>query len=269
MWIVAACSLVPGCGEQRPATEKRVVVEVTSGEDGSVSHVYVSPGEKHGARVFSTESDAGESTQVMVEFGFPDTRGAGGVFAVYEASVPLRVSWRDDNHLVIAYPDDVTPVARQTRTQRLSEVIEVEYQTFTPSAAEREKAASATPMRGPKSRAVPAASGRGTLVELAQGKFRYDYYDVHQPDSSYAALEAKGYQGGGYSWAGIIHGLVVLRRPELMPALRFDPEGEGVVIWSANRSALESVAELVAAAKRDPALLQRAIDEAVRAGEME
>lgn len=242
---------------------------VRSDYDGSVSHAVLSPNQKRAARVFSTESEAGETTQVMVEFGWPDSRGGGGVFAAYEARMPVSVRWRDDNHLVLAYPDDVRQVWKETRTQLYSEVVQIEFETFARRDAELAGAVSALPGRLPESRSAPAGSGRGTLIDVSPGQFRYDYYDVHEPDSSYAALDAKGYQGGGYSWAGIIHGLVVLRRPELLRALRFDPEGEGVAIWSANRSALESVAELVAAAKRDPDLLQQAIDEAVRAGQME
>jgi len=249
--------------------KKQIVVTVTSGADGSVSHVFVSPGEKHGARVFSTESDAGDITQVMVEFGWPDSRGGGGVFAVHEADVPVRVKWRDDTHLVIAYPDDLKPAAKETSTRLESDVVEIEYETFTRPAAERGRPASARPARPTAVASARASSGRGTIVEVAPRNFRYDYYDVHETDSSYAQLDAKGYQGGGESWAGIVRGLVSLKRPELLRALRFDPEAEGLAIWSADRSALESVAELVAAAKRDPALLQSAIDEAVRAGQME
>ena len=78
-----------------------------------------------------------------------------------------------------------------------------------------------------------------------------------------------GYQGGGPSWAGIVFGLVTLKKPRLMSRLRFDGEGEGLAIWSADKGVLESVADLVTEAKSDPVFLKEAIAKATAAGEME
>jgi hypothetical protein len=110
---------------------------------------------------------------------------------------------------------------------------------------------------------------RGNIVAVSDGEFRYDYYDVSEPDSSYDDLHARGYQGGGPSWHGIVYGLVKIRQPDLLARLRFDPEGDGLAVWSSDRDVLVAVARLVTAAKRDPALLTAAIDKAVADGQME
>lgn len=106
-------------------------------------------------------------------------------------------------------------------------------------------------------------------MHVSEKNFRYDYYDVREPDSSYQRLAAMGYQGGGPSWAGIVFGLLKLKQPRLMRKLRFDEEGEGLAIWSADRNALQLVAELVTQAKSDKDLLKQAIAKAVAAGQME
>jgi hypothetical protein len=109
---------------------------------------------------------------------------------------------------------------------------------------------------------------RGFLVKVGS-RYRYDYYDVYEPDSSLAALNAAGYQGGGPTWLGIVQGLIQLRQPTLLRELDFDEEGEGLAIWSKNRAALVSVATLITDAKEDPKVLSAAIAEAVKAGHME
>lgn len=103
-------------------------------------------------------------------------------------------------------------------------------------------------------------------MHVSEKNFRYDYYDVRESDSSYQQLAAMGYQGGGPSWAGIVFGLLKLKQPRLMRKLRFDEEGEGLAIWSADRNALQLVAELVTQAKSDKDLLKQAIAKAVAAG---
>lgn len=110
---------------------------------------------------------------------------------------------------------------------------------------------------------------RGEIVELADGIYSYRYYDVHEADSSYAYLEGRGFQGGGPSWFGIIHGLVKLKEPSIYGKLEFDPEGDGLAIRSADREALVKVAKLVTKAKTTRALLDEAIEKAVAEGQME
>lgn len=110
---------------------------------------------------------------------------------------------------------------------------------------------------------------RGRLFQRDNGLWAWSYYDVSEPDSSYDVLEAQGFQGGGPSWVGIIHGLVALRAPERHGDIDMDDESDGLVVTSRNQEALRVVARLVAEAKRDPALLDAAIKRAQADGEME
>ena len=63
--------------------------------------------------------------------------------------------------------------------------------------------------------------------------------------------------------------LVSLRAPHLMEDLFLDPEGGGLAVKSTNRDALPKLAELVAAAKRDPRLLDAALERARTDGKLE
>ena len=101
------------------------------------------------------------------------------------------------------------------------------------------------------------------------GRFAYDYYDVSEPDSHTAFLQARGLQGGGPTWAGIVFGLLKLRRPELISEIDLDDEAEGLRVWSKSRSALESIGSLVTEAKANEKLLLQAIDVAQREGGFE
>jgi hypothetical protein len=83
------------------------------------------------------------------------------------------------------------------------------------------------------------------------------------------SLQAAGFQGGGYTWEGIVYGLLKLRSPETIAAVQFDAEGEGLAIWSHRRDALETISKLVIEAKSDCALLAQAIETAERDGRME
>jgi hypothetical protein len=113
------------------------------------------------------------------------------------------------------------------------------------------------------------AEMRGTIDESADGSFVYQYYDVHEPDRHVQMLEALGFQGGGPTWEGIIYGLLRLRSPSTLGEIRFDAEGDGLAIWSRRRAALETIAKLVAEAKRNPAVLSEAIKVAKQDGRIE
>jgi hypothetical protein len=114
---------------------------------------------------------------------------------------------------------------------------------------------------------LPART-RGTVVAV-EGRFAYDYYDVSEPDSHVAFLQARGLQGGGPTWAGIVYGLLKLRRPELIAAIELDDEAEGLRVWSKTRSTLESIASLITEAKANEELLLQAIDIAQKEGRIE
>lgn len=100
---------------------------------------------------------------------------------------------------------------------------------------------------------------RGTIDEVPGDGFTYQYYDVLEKDSHYKKLEARGYQGGGYSWAGIIYGAILKSDPRLLGMIRFDEEGDGLAIWSQNKRALEQIGRLVAVVKSDDTILDECI----------
>lgn len=266
--LLAAMAMSAGCrrSERRnpeSAVSRKGTVSNTEGADEVVS-----PGEKNSAAVFSIVDGSQGNTQVIVSFGWPKARGGGGVFAVDLPHVPIRLAWRDDTHLVVSYPAELKPSHRLEHERNYEEVIEIEYQTYQGAdvSGSRPEPGTTTVGTAPaKEYPVP----RGKLIEVSAGKFRYDYYDLKEPDSSYKHLAALGYQGGGPTWAGIVVGLVALRRPELRNKLQFDDEADGLAIWSSDRAALEAVADLIDQAKRDPALMDRAIETAKAQGQIE
>lgn len=237
----------------------------------------LSPSKTRSAQAFSIVGELLGNTQVGVSLG----SGGGGVFAVELPNVPLRLRWIDDSQLVVAYPEELTPSKRENRIQSFQEVVTIKYETYKGEGeriAALEKAfgwstlAERRKQLPPKESTAIVVNGRtlrGRIVHVSEKNFRYDYYDVHEPDSSYQQLAAMGYQGGGPSWAGIVFGLIKLKQPRLMSKLRFDEEGEGLAVWSDDRKALQLVAELVTQAKSDKDLLKQAIAKAVAEGEME
>lgn len=237
------------------------------------------PDRSKSAATFSIGDATAGNTQVMVTFH--DRGGGSGVFAVDLPDVPLRVRWKDDATLVIAYPAELRPSKQQARTQHYDQAVVIEYETYAGASAELDRirarlatAAAAPPPASPAI-VVDGRTLRGRLLDLPADtrrnaeRYCYTYYDVDEPDPSVAMLQAAGYQGGGPSWAGIIYGLVRLRDPALLDRLRFDDEGDGLALFANDRDALLEVADLVTAAKLDAALMQQAIATAVAAGRME
>ncbi|WP_210464003.1 Imm51 family immunity protein [Rufibacter roseolus] len=111
--------------------------------------------------------------------------------------------------------------------------------------------------------------GRGNLIEITSNEFRLDYYDIHEKDSHLEFLNAKGYQGGGPSWLGIIYGAIQMSDPTIESKIRFDDEAEGLAIWSSDRETLEKVSRLISVVKSDEGILLKAIEVADQAGQME
>ncbi|KAA3439114.1 Imm51 family immunity protein [Rufibacter hautae] len=111
--------------------------------------------------------------------------------------------------------------------------------------------------------------GRGNLVAITPNEFRLDYYDIHEEDSHLEYLNAKGYQGGGPSWLGIIYGAIQMSDPTIESKIRFDDEAEGLAIWSSDKESLEKVSRLISVVKSDESILLKAIEVAGQAGQME
>ena len=181
----------------------------------------------------------------------------------------MGFAWNSDNELIVRFPNDL-PSPR----------IDATNNSFGPGgggrvlyeAVPRNQIRHLRWTQEGELRKVAEPLERGILVtfETNDGIFySYSYYDIYESDSSHDALEARGLQAGGYSWAGIVHGLVIIQAPEIIDDLDLDPEGDGLAIRSKSREALITVARLVAAAKRDPKLLDKAIRRAERDERME
>ena len=110
---------------------------------------------------------------------------------------------------------------------------------------------------------------RGSIIQISKTEFRYDYYDVNEKDSDFEFLIAKGYQGGGPSWEGIVYGILTLENPKILTEIRFDAEGEGLSIISSSKASLEKIALLVAKVKSNRSLLLKAIERAKKDQHME
>lgn len=208
-----------------------------------------SPSGIHSAGVITNVNEVGGITQVIVAFA----SSGGGVFTIDQADVPLRLRWVDDAQLIISYPRELKPSWHRERIQSFDDVVTVRIEPYDGAVFPTKKT---QPL---KATVIDAGTLRGRVVNV-EGRFRYEYFDVNEPDSSAAWLQAKGFQGGGPSWAGIVHGLVKLKRPELFDALEFDEEADGLVIWSTNRDALFAVARLVTDVKTDETLMKKAIE---------
>ncbi len=195
-------------------------------------------------------------------------RGGSGLIAFDSARTPLRFKWKSDYDLVVSYPNDMPPQKIEANHLSFAGRGRVKYQAV----ARNEIPELRWTRQLSREHSVPEVLERGELIAIEEkGKtiYSYVYYDTSEPDSSAQALEERGFQGGGYTWAGIINGLVALRAPQLEQAISLDPEGDGLSVVSTNREALLQVAELVAAAKKDPALLDQAIARAEVDGMME
>jgi hypothetical protein len=110
---------------------------------------------------------------------------------------------------------------------------------------------------------------RGNIITLADNDYRLDYYDVSENDSHLEFLQNKRFQGGGYSWEGIVYGAIKLSDPSILNSIRFDPEAEGLAIWSSDKESLKKIGRLIAVLKSDDKILMECIDVAKRRLKME
>jgi hypothetical protein len=110
---------------------------------------------------------------------------------------------------------------------------------------------------------------RGSVIEVPNSDFRYDYYDVHEKDSHFKQLTDRGYQGGGPSWKGIVYGALKMSDPNILTKIRFDEEAEGLAIWCSDKETLEKIGRLVEVVKSDEKVLDECINVAEKGFEME
>ena len=110
---------------------------------------------------------------------------------------------------------------------------------------------------------------RGNIITLTENDYRFDYYDVSESDSHLDFLQKKRFQGGGYSWEGIVYGAIKLSDPSILNSIRFDSEAEGLAIWSSDKSSLEKIGRLIAVLKTDDEILLECISVAKKRFKME
>ncbi len=95
----------------------------------------------------------------------------------------------------------------------------------------------------------------GTLVTHAEGSYSLVYSDFpHVP-----AMDARGVQGGGYTWHALVLHLLQYEAPQFLDALFFDPEAGMFCAVSSNLEALRAVARALAKLE-DPGVLTRLVE---------
>ena len=232
------------------------------------SEPVVSPSGEFEAVVSSQTYASGEALSQAVVSG---PGGGSGLIAFPAARISMGFEWIANDELVVSYPNDLPP-PRNTWKARFSggpgRGGSVTYRAVPRSEIPELR----WTREGGGQVSEPESLERGSLVAIVRNggaTYSYSYYDVHEPDSSTSALQARGFQGGGPSWAGIIHGLVALRAPNVASEIHLNDESDGLSVESNSRGALLRVAELVAAAKSDPSLLDAAIRRGQADGQME
>jgi immunity protein 51 of polymorphic toxin system len=252
------------------ATGSTALAQPPAGEAISVFERSESIASPSGLYTVAVSSKTGLPNQALSQAIVTGPNSGSGLIAFYLPRVSMGFVWKSDNELIVRYPDDL-PAPRIDATK--TSFGRGGKGRVTYEAVPRAEIKPLRWIRQGWMRTVGQETlERGALVTIDTDKgveYLYSYYDGRERDSSYKALQAQQLQGGGYSWAGIIHGLVSLRAPEIGDVIELDPEADGLVVRSTHRAALVTVAQLVAAAKRDSALLQAAIERARRDGQME
>lgn len=98
--------------------------------------------------------------------------------------------------------------------------------------------------------------------------YSFDIYDEEE-DSIYDWFAERGYQGGGYSWEGVIFGLVMLNAPDKIEDIRLDPESDGIRVTSNDLDLLTKTLDWVLESEKDEDLRLKAIATAEAHGQME
>ena len=77
-----------------------------------------------------------------------------------------------------------------------------------------------------------------------------------------SVFEERDLQGGGHTWLGVCRALLALYRPELTPAIEFEPEHDSLYAYAKTREPLTQLASLIVHAMNDHAVLRAAIAQA-------
>ena len=99
-----------------------------------------------------------------------------------------------------------------------------------------------------ESDAKPDASAfaPGILVEHDDGKFSVVYSKFPSSPDLEAVYDARGLQGGGYTWHGFVVHLMKQHAPQALDAVEFDPEGSMFCAVSKDLAALQAVSAALA-----------------------
>lgn len=109
---------------------------------------------------------------------------------------------------------------------------------------------------------------RGRIIEIDSNEYRFDYYDVSESDTSMMFLIEKGYQGGGETWEAIIREAIQIVDTSLEVNLNFDPESEGLDIWSDDKPKLQKISRLVAYIKNNNSFFLKCIQNGEQNGSL-
>jgi hypothetical protein len=91
--------------------------QVKNGQSYYLSSIQkiISPSKTKTVEVFEngiTKNDA--ITKVIINFGYPDQIGGGGIFAAKGTSLNLSIIWLHDNDILIKYPDTLSILKRDS-----------------------------------------------------------------------------------------------------------------------------------------------------------
>jgi hypothetical protein len=79
------------------------------------------------------------------------------------------------------------------------------------------------------------------LIQYDDGRFCLMVMEPGAPEDWYLEeFDARGLQGGGYTWEGLLGWLISARLPELVEAVIVDAEADNAWIDAADRGALGS-----------------------------
>lgn len=81
-------------------------------------------------------------------------------------------------------------------------------------------------------------------------------------ETTQEALEEQGFEGGGYTWHGIVEALIRTKHPNFISDISYDPEGSMFCARSSNLGALQCVANCIRNAITDPSVLEYALENA-------
>jgi hypothetical protein len=183
----------------------------------------------------------------------------------------MSATWTGEHELVLSYPDDLPVDRAQLDRWHNRSFGERGRGRVVYRAVPRRMIPEPRWTRDSETSGDRTPQARGVLTALTtdgERTFAFSYADAEERDSSVAWLQARGYAGNGYTWGGIVYGLIMRHAPATWPLLVVDPESGALFVSSHDEEAVTTVARLVALAKREPAELAAAVERAERDGAM-